>query len=167
MTTRIDRLKEKLAKIKKQYLTEMANFRPMKAIDYKVMIDKLEKEIAEAESYLPKKLADQLPAKVLDESGLCNLIIKTHMAADFLCDTAFILRAKMQELGFADCSLYPFIERLEKDSATYAGIACHEDFAGLSDFMTTNEVLIEKLHKTCDAYLKKHLKITFEEDAKD
>ena len=156
--TRLERLKQQRSEMRSAFveMVRINNLRQASEMERKLRL--IEERIKEQEEYEPKRLSDQMPPEKLAESGLLETIIKTHMAADFLCDTAFAMRRQLDEMGFADCSLFPILKRMEDLSSEYAAIICHPAFAGLTEFQTTNEELISALHKKCEAYMKRHLK---------
>lgn len=120
----------------------------------------IERELADAERYEPRLLGEILDRKTLAESGLSRKLIETHLAADFLADCAFDLRETLGKLGLADCSVFPMLRSIQKQAQAYAGIVCHPEFAGLSDFMCNNERLIDDLHLLCRRYIAERINLT-------
>lgn len=82
------------------------------------------------------------------------------MAADFLADCAYDLRDKFTALGVEENHLLPLLDDIKKKSQDFASIVCHPEFAGLSDFMVTNEDFINSMHEITQNYIDEHLVIT-------
>lgn len=127
-------------------------------------IRRVEDAITEAEAYLPKKLAELFDRKTLNESGINIAIVKVHLAADFLADCAYDLKDRFNKLGVEEHTLLPLLEEIKKRSQDFASIVCHPEFAGLSDFMVTNDDFINDMHEITQKYIDDHLTITDEED---
>ena len=123
-------------------------------------IKDVEAAIEEAESYLPKKLSELFDQKTLRESGINIAIVKVHLAADFLADCAYELRDKFTVLGVEENHLLPLLDDIKKKAQDFASIVCHPEFAGLSDFMVTNEEFIDDMHGITQKYIDDHLTIT-------
>lgn len=123
-------------------------------------IKDVEAAIEEAESYLPRKLSELFDQETLRKSGINIAIVKVHMAADFLADCAYDLRDKFTALGVEENHLLPLLDDIKKKSQDFASIVCHPEFAGLSDFMVTNEDFINSMHEITQNYIDEHLVIT-------
>lgn len=126
-------------------------------------ISRIEEEIEKAESYLPKKLSELFDRKKLNESGINNSIVKVHLAADFLADCAYDLKDRFDKLGVIEQNLIPLLDEIKKRSQEFASIVCHPEFAGLSDFMVTNDEFIDNMHEVTQKYIDDHLTITDDE----
>lgn len=123
-------------------------------------IKDVEAAIEEAESYLPRKLSELFDQETLRKSGINIAIVKVHLAADFLADCAYDLRDKFTALGVEENHLLPLLDEIKKKSQDFASIVCHPEFAGLSDFMVTNEDFINDMHEITQKYIDDHLVIT-------
>lgn len=123
-------------------------------------IDAIDKAIKEAEEYEPHRLRDLIDKETLNKSGLAIQMVKVHLAADFLADCAHELRDIFDSLGLIDHSIRPKVETIRKHAQDFANIVCHPEFAGLADFMVTNDKFINDMHTICNLYIKQHLTIT-------
>ncbi len=123
-------------------------------------IKDVEAAIEEAESYLPRKLSELFDQETLRKSGINIAIVKVHLAADFLADCAYDLKDKFTALGVEENHLLPLLDEIKKKSQDFASIVCHPEFAGLSDFMVTNEDFINDMHEITQKYIDDHLVIT-------
>lgn len=126
-------------------------------------IDKLDKEIEDAESYLPKKLSELFDRRTLNQSGVNIAIVKVHLAADFLADCGYELKDIFNKLGVSEQYLIPLLDEIKNRAQEFASIVCHPEFAGLSDFMVTNEEFIREMHGITQKYIEDHLTITDDE----
>jgi len=161
----------KLERLKKQrnelQIKAQEQVRAGKLIQANVTMGKiknLEETITEAEAYLPKKLAELFDRKTLNESGINIAIVKVHLAADFLADCAYDLKDRFNRLGVEEQNMLPLLEEIKQKSQNFANIVCHPEFAGLSDFMVTNDNFINDMHEITQKYIDDHLTITDEED---
>lgn len=127
-------------------------------------IKKVDEAITEAEAYLPKRLSELFDRKTLNESGINVAIVKVHLAADFLADCAYDLKDRFDKLGVVEQNLLPLLDEIKKKSQDFASIVCHPEFAGLSDFMVTNDDFINDMHGITQKYIDEHLSITDEKD---
>lgn len=159
--TRLDRLRQRLRDMKGEKIQWMRSH-PMLPVPRKVLakIATLEDEIKEAEAYEPRKLSEMIDPDTLDEKGLAQAMVKMHVAGDYLAETSSVLRDKLQELGLGDCSIFHLVKGIEEQSQRFADIVCHPEFAGLSDFISTDERLLDDLDIIVSRYLDRNLKIT-------
>lgn len=160
---RLERLRERLRDERaKQMQWRRAHPMLQPTQTMRAKIAALEDEIKEAEAYEPRKLAEMIDSATLDRSGVAKDMVKMHIAADYLTETAMALRENLEKLGFEDCSIFHLAKGIEEQAARFANIVCHPEFAGLSDFMSTNEKLIDALDFVVLNYLDEHLEITRE-----
>lgn len=158
MTEKLKRLKERLSDLEAQRYQNIKNGRyVMPALDKKIALVKA--AIEDEEAYLPKKISDLIPEEVLKSENFNTKLIKVHIAADYLCDCAMESREVFEKLGLEEHYLLPLVRDIEKKAADYAAIVCHPQYVGLSEFMTTNEQLIDAMHGEVNNYIHKKLKI--------
>lgn len=160
INSKLDRLKER----RDQLIIERGN--QLRCGQYLVAtkttdkIKHVEAAIEEAESYLPRKLSELFDKETLHKSGILNAIVKVHLAADFLAFCAYDLRDRFTALGVEENHLLPLLDEIKKRSQDFASIVCHPEFAGLSDFIVTNDEFIDNMHKITQQYIDDHLVIT-------
>lgn len=160
VNSKLDRLRERRDQLKSKMSKQIQNGQLLQVSDTARRIKDVEAAIEEAESYLPKKLSELFNQKTLRESGINVAIVKVHLAADFLADCAYELRDKFTALGVEENHLLPLLDDIEKKAQDFASIVCHPEFAGLSDFMVTNEEFIDDMHAITQKYIDDHLTIT-------
>lgn len=160
VNSKLDRLRERRDQLKAKMSKQIQNGQLLQVSDTTRRIKDVEAAIEEAESYLPKKLSELFDQKTLRESGINVAIVKVHLAADFLADCAYELRDKFTALGVEENHLLPLLDDIKKKAQDFASIVCHPEFAGLSDFMVTNEEFIDDMHGITQKYIDDHLTIT-------
>lgn len=160
VNSKLDRLRERRDQLKAKMSKQIQNGQLLQVSDTARRIKDVEAAIEEAESYLPKKLSELFDQKTLRESGINVAIVKVHLAADFLVDCAYELRDKFTALGVEENHLLPLLDDIKKKAQDFASIVCHPEFAGLSDFMVTNEEFINDMHGITQKYIDDHLTIT-------
>ncbi len=160
VNSKLDRLRERRDQLKAKMSKQIQNGQLLQVSDTARRIKDVEAAIEEAESYLPKKLSELFDQKTLRESGINVAIVKVHLAADFLADCAYELRDKFTALGVEENHLLPLLDDIKKKAQDFASIVCHPEFAGLSDFMVTNEEFINDMHGITQKYIDDHLTIT-------
>ena len=160
VNSKLDRLRERRDQLKAKMSKQIQNGQLLQVSDTARRIKDVEAAIEEAESYLPKKLSELFDQKTLRESGINVAIVKVHLAADFLADCAYELRDKFTALGVEENHLLPLLDDIKKKAQDFASIVCHPEFAGLSDFMVTNEEFITDMHGITQKYIDDHLTIT-------
>lgn len=160
VNSKLDRLRERRDQLKAKMSKQIQNGQLLQVSDTARRIKDVEAAIEEAESYLPKKLSELFDQKTLRESGINIAIVKVHLAADFLADCAYELRDKFTALGVKENHLLPLLDDIKKKAQDFASIVCHPEFAGLSDFMVTNEEFIDDMHGITQKYIDDHLTIT-------
>lgn len=160
VNSKLDRLRERRDQLKAKMSKQIQNGQLLQVSDTARRIKDVEAAIEEAESYLPKKLSELFDQKTLRESGINIAIVKVHLAADFLADCAYELRDKFTVLGVEENHLLPLLDDIKKKAQDFASIVCHPEFAGLSDFMVTNEEFIDDMHGITQKYIDDHLTIT-------
>jgi hypothetical protein len=160
VNSKLDRLRERRDQLKAKMSKQIQNGQLLQVSDTARRIKDVEAAIEEAESYLPKKLSELFDQKTLRESGINVAIVKVHLAADFLADCAYELRDKFTALGVEENHLLPLLDDIKKKAQDFASIVCHPEFAGLSDFMVTNEEFIDDMHGITQKYIDDHLTIT-------
>lgn len=158
--TRLSRLNEKRDKLRRKMYEQIQAGNLLDSSRTMAAIKILDTEIKEAESYLPKKLSELFDRKTLNESGINLAIIKVHLAADFLADCSYELKDKFDKLGVQENHLLPLLDEIKEKAQAFANIVCHPEFAGLSDFMVTNEKFIGDMHIITKRYIDDHLTIT-------
>lgn len=161
VNSKLDRLRERRDQLKAKMSKQIQNGQLLQVSDTARRIKDVEAAIEEAESYLPKKLSELFDQKTLRESGINVAIVKVHLAADFLADCAYELRDKFTALGVEENHLLPLLDDIKKKAQDFASIVCHPEFAGLSDFMVTNEEFIDDMHGITQKYIDDHLTITY------
>lgn len=160
VNSKLDRLRERRDQLKAKMSKQIQNGQLLQVSDTARRIKDVEAAIEEAESCLPKKLSELFDQKTLRESGINIAIVKVHLAADFLADCAYELRDKFTALGVEENHLLPLLDDIKKKAQDFASIVCHPEFAGLSDFMVTNEEFIDDMHGITQKYIDDHLTIT-------
>ncbi|MBO4965843.1 MAG: hypothetical protein J6C81_06225 [Muribaculaceae bacterium] len=160
VNSKLDRLRERRDQLKSKMSKQIQSGQLLQVSDTARRIKDVEAAIEEAESYLPKKLSELFDQKTLRESGINVAIVKVHLAADFLADCAYELRDKFTALGVNENHLLPLLDDIKKKAQDFASIVCHPEFAGLSDFMVTNEEFIDDMHGITQKYISDHLTIT-------
>lgn len=160
VNSKLDRLRERRDQLKAKMSKQIQNGQLLQVSDTARRIKDVEAAIEEAESYLPKKLSELFDQRTLRESGINVAIVKVHLAADFLADCAYELRDKFTALGVEENHLLPLLDDIKKKAQDFASIVCHPEFAGLSDFMVTNEEFIDDMHGITQKYIDDHLTIT-------
>ena len=160
VNSKLDRLRERRDQLKAKMSKQIQNGQLLQVSDTARRIKDVEAAIEEAESYLPKKPSELFEQKTLRESGINVAIVKVHLAADFLADCAYELRDKFTALGVEENHLLPLLDDIKKKAQDFASIVCHPEFAGLSDFMVTNEEFINDMHGITQKYIDDHLTIT-------
>lgn len=160
VNSKLDRLRERRDQLKAKMSKQIQNGQLLQVSDTARRIKDVEAAIEEVESYLPKKLSELFDQKTLRESGINIAIVKVHLAADFLADCAYELRDKFTALGVEENHLLPLLDDIKKKAQDFASIVCHPEFAGLSDFMVTNEEFIDDMHGITQKYIDDHLTIT-------
>lgn len=160
VNSKLDRLRERRDQLKAKMSKQIQNGQLLQVSDTARRIKDVEAAIEEAESYLPKKLSELFDQKTLRESGINVAIVKVHLAAGFLADCAYELRDKFTALGVEENHLLPLLDDIKKKAQDFASIVCHPEFAGLSDFMVTNEEFIDDMHGITQKYIDNHLTIT-------
>lgn len=160
---RVEKLREKLQELRAESIRWM-RAHPMLSMPrkYAVKIAVLEAEIQEAEAYEPRKLHEVIDMETLDRHGIGKAMVKMHIAGDYLTETASVLRQKLDSIGLADCSIFHLVKGIEQQSARFTAIVCHPEFAGLSDFISTDERLLDDLDIIVSKYLDEHLTLTHE-----
>lgn len=160
VNSKLDRLRERRDQLKAKMSKQIQNGQLLQVSDTARRIKDVEAAIEEAESYLPKKLSELFDQRTLRESGINVAIVKVHLAADFLADCAYELRDKFTALEVEENHLLPLLDDIKKKAQDFASIVCHPEFAGLSDFMVTNEEFIDDMHGITQKYIDDHLTIT-------
>lgn len=160
VNSKLDRLRERRDQLIIKRGDQLRSGQYMAATRTTEKIKDVEAAIEEAESYLPRKLSELFDQETLRKSGINIAIVKVHMAADFLADCAYDLRDKFTALGVEENHLLPLLDDIKKKSQDFASIVCHPEFAGLSDFMVTNEDFINSMHEITQNYINEHLVIT-------
>lgn len=162
--SKLNRLKQQRDELKKSIQSLLQRGKFMQANTAIAKVKKLEEAIEEAEAAIPRALAELFDKKTLNESGINIAIVKVHLAADFLADCAYDLKDKFKALGVEEQRLLPMLDEIKEKSQDFASIVCHPEFAGLSDFMVTNEDFINEMHGITQKYIDDHLTITDDED---
>lgn len=157
---RIEKLKAKLEQARLKQLALVNRGKLIEAGRLNPGIEQIRQQIQEAEKYEPQQLGKLIDAETLRESGLSKKLVEVHLAADFLADCAMDVRETLGKLGFSGCSIFPLLKDIETRAQEFASIVCHPEFAGLSDFMTTNERFIDDMHIISRRYISDHLNIT-------
>lgn len=160
VNSKLDRLRERRDQLIINRGDQLRSGQYMGAARTSEKIKDVEAAIEEAESYLPRKLSKLFDQETLRKSGINIAIVKVHLAADFLADCAYDLRDKFTALGVEESHLLPLLDEIKKKSQDFASIVCHPEFAGLSDFMVTNEDFINDMHVITQKYIDDHLVIT-------
>ena len=60
--------------------------------------------------------------------------------------------------------MIPILDDIKEKAQAYACLVCHPQFAGLSDFIVTNEKFLDSMHEITEKYIDDHLTITDDED---
>ena len=162
--TKLARLKQQRDELKKNVQALLQRGKIMQAQTAMAKVQKLGEAIEEAEAAVPRALSELFDKKTLNKSGLNVAMVKTYLAADFLADCAYDLKDIFNKLGVVETHLIPILEDIKKKSQAYASLVCHPEFAGLSDFIVTNEKFLESMHEITKKYIDDHLTITDDED---
>jgi hypothetical protein len=75
-----------------------------------------------------------------------------------------MLKDKFNKLGVEEQNLIPILDDIKEKAQAYASLVCHPQFAGLSDFIVTNEKFLDSMHEITEKYIDDHLTITDDED---
>lgn len=162
--SKLDRLKHQREELRKSIPILIQRGKFIQANTAMAKVKQLDEEIEEAEAYVPRALAELFDRKTLNESGINIAIIKVHLAADFLADCAYDLKDKFKALGVEEQKLLPMLDEIKEKSQAFASIVCHPEFAGLSDFIVTDEEFIDSMHEITQNYIDEHLTITDDEN---
>lgn len=162
--SKLDRLKHQREELRKSIPTLIQRGKFMQANTAMAKVKQLDEEIEEAEAYVPRALAELFDRKTLNESGINIAIVKVHLAADFLADCAYDLKDKFKALGVEEQKLLPMLDEIKEKSQAFASIVCHPEFAGLSDFIVTDEEFLDSMHEITQNYIDEHLTITDDEN---
>ena len=157
---KIDRLRQKLqdTKVKQMALYRQGQY--VQGARLNQRIKDLEAEIEEAEAYEPHRLSEIIDHETLRKHKIAEKMVKMHLASDYLAECAADLKDTLSKLGIDQCSIFPMVEGIFKQSQDFASVVCHPQFAGLSDFIVEDEAYIEAVNLLTDAYLEKHLALT-------
>lgn len=162
--SRLNRLKQQRDELKKSIQSVLQRGKFMQANTAIAKVQKLEEAIEEAEAAIPRALAELFDKKTLNETGINVAMVKTYLAADFLADCAYDLKDKFNKLGVEEQNLIPILDDIKEKAQAYASLVCHPQFAGLSDFIVTNEKFLDSMHEITEKYIDDHLTITDDED---
>lgn len=157
---RIDKLKEKLDKAMARQSALTRSGKLVESLRMNAVISAIEEEIAEARKYEPQQLGKLLDRETLRRMEIGAKLVEVHLAADYLADCAFDIRETLDKLGLADCSIFPMLRSIQRQAQEFADIVCHPEFAGLSDFMTTNDRFIDDMHLIARRYISEKLTLT-------
>lgn len=117
----------------------------------------LDEEIAEAAKYEPMSLKTILAEQGVSTAQFVTPILELHLAADYLNDCAISLKEHFKKIGVEWCSLFPFVETIDKVSGELAGLVCGEYFPKTQDILLEDERLIDDFHLLANRYLKKKM----------
>lgn len=156
---KIDRLRQRLETMQAERGALLRKGRLIQAAEYNSIIEAIENKIKEAEAYEAQQLSKLVPEETLNKYRVPEMIIELHLAADYLADCAFSLRATLDHLGIERCSLYPLTDEICKKAQAFADIVCHPEFGQLADFMCDNEQYTKALHGFSQSYMRQHLAI--------
>ena len=125
--------------------------------DAEFRIRLLEAQIEEEKKYQPNPISELLTPEQIAKHGIVQKIIEMHLAADFLADSAMVLRETLEGLGLNGCSLFKYTAEIKRNSEHFASLLCA--YQSLQDFICDDGEYIEAAHNLANAYITKHLEI--------
>lgn len=147
--TRIERLEQKLSKLKRDAISLRLDNRLTDALKVQDKIDAITKEL---EYIKPKPLSESLTKEQLRQSNIIPLLLATHLAADFLAEEASNVEEAMHNMGLEPRSFIPEIKKLANEAGRLAGEICFRgDF--FKSLVVDNEALLVALHKKTLSYI--------------
>lgn len=156
--TRLERLQEDLEKLIEQRARLVKQGDLVKSLRYNALIEQKEIEIAECEYYEFKPLGEIISRDELAKNKVYARLLEVSLAADYLADAAVECKYILQQLGIDKMKITDDVEAIRKSANKLSALPCRSDFGELYDLMMDNDELVEKLHKTTRAYMKKKLK---------
>lgn len=156
-TNTMKQLRKQLSKQIKRLEDAKARMHYATISDAEFRIRLLEAQIAEEQKYQPQPIALLLTKEQIAENKIVQKIIEMHLAADFLADSAMVLRETFEKLGLNGCSLFKYIADIKRDSEHFASLLC--SYQSLRDFICDDSEYIDAAHNLARAYIDKNLTI--------
>lgn len=111
----------------------------------------------EEELRKPKPIRELVPKDELVASGLVELAMELHLAADYINAISCEITDVVNGMGFEAVTVIPELKEVEEKSRKVASYMCTLD-QNLSDMMTDNETLMMALHKKTQSYIAQRMK---------
>lgn len=156
-TNTFKQLKKDLSKQRRRLEDAKARRHYATISDAEFRIRLLEAQIEEEKKYQPNPISELLTPEQIAKHGIVQKIIEMHLAADFLADSAMVLRETLEGLGLNGCSLFKYTAEIKHNSEYFASLLCA--YQSLQDFICDDGEYIEAAHNLTNAYITKHLKI--------
>ena len=156
-TKQIKQLRKDIEKQYKRLEDAKAKLHYATISDAQFRIKMLEAQLQNELEHQPMPLSKILSKEQVDENKIVQTIIEMHPAADFLADSAMILRETLDKLGLDGCSLFPYVAEIKSKSEHFASLLCN--YQPLSDFICDDDEYIEAAHKLTANYMAKTLKV--------
>lgn len=157
--TRLERFRERLAKLEEKRCGLLRSGRYTEAVCLTEDIKKVEEMIREAEDY--EEATKPKPAKELlneeEISRIVPLMIECHLVADFLTETAYMIVDQLKEFGISGVRFMPELTELLEKSEKFAGAMAKMN-TELCDLIVNNETFNASLHKKYLKYIGQRLK---------
>ena len=158
--TRLERYREKLARLEEKRGLLMRSGRYLESNALNADIKDVERAIREAEEYeercRPRSLKDTVSKEELDEMGIIPLMIVCHLASDFLTGVCYDIVDRCKAHGFTDVRLMPELKEVLSVNNRFAS-ALTEMGPSLSEIITGNETLNEAILKKYITYIEQRL----------
>lgn len=156
-TKQIKQLRKDIEKQYKRLEDAKAKLHYATISDAQFRIKMLEAQLQNELEHQPMPLSKILSKEQVDENKIVQKIIEMHLAADFLADSAMILRETLDKLGLDGCSLFPYVAEIKSKSEHFASLLCN--YKPLSEFICDDDEYIEAAHKLTANYMAKTLKV--------
>lgn len=156
-TKQIKQLRKALAKEYDRLNEAKAKLHYATISDAQFRIKMLEAQIQNELEHQPMPMSQILTKEQVEQHKIIQKIIEMHLAADFLADSAMILRETLEKLGLDGCSLFPYVAEIKSKSEHFASLLCN--YKPLSEFICDDDEYIEAAHKLTANYMSKTLKV--------
>lgn len=156
--TRKERLLNELEELKSKRRQFIKRGDLVKAMGFDEAIKTKETEIKDCELYEYQPLSNLVNRDQLAKNKVYGRLLEIAIAADYLADTAVECKYILQQLGVGDIKMVEDVEIIRKYANKLSAMPCNPEYGELYDLMMDDDELVEKLHKTTRAYMKKKLK---------
>ena len=158
--TRIERYKERIAKLEAKRNALMRQGRYMEYQELSDDIKNLEATIRQAEEYEEscrvRQIKDMAPKEELDRMGIIPLMIECYLISDMLVEASYMILDLCKENGFREVKLPKNLREAIKANEIFSSFLTTVS-PEISDLLVRNETFNASLHKKYLKYIEQRM----------